>query len=121
MPTVERFEDLRVWQEAREIVVHVYRLTRGFPTHERYGLASQMQRAAVSIPSNIAEGHNRLHKKEYIQFLNVAQGSCAELETQLVVAMELGYLNPIKFEEISNQVDLEGKQIRALVAKLTST
>ena len=121
MSDIKSYRDLRIWQNGIEIVKLIYDLTRSFPKSEAYGLSSQMQRAAVSIPSNIAEGHNRLHKKEYIQFLNVAQGSCAELETQLVVAMELGYLNPIKFEEISNQVDLEGKQIRALVAKLTST
>jgi len=79
---INTFRDLRVWQAAVELVVEVYRLTGVLPKQETYGLVSQMQRAAVSIPSNIAEGHSREHIKEYLHHLSVAQGSLAELETQ---------------------------------------
>jgi len=93
MPTVERFEDLRVWQEAREIVAIVYQLTRTFPSSERYGLASQMQRAAVSTMSNVAEGFERGTTKEFIRFLYVAKGSNGEVRSQAYVALDLGYVS----------------------------
>jgi len=92
VPTVERFEDLRVWQEARAIVGIVYRLTRGFPSHERYGLASQIQREAVSTMSNVAEGFERGTNKEFINFLYVAKGSNGEVRSQAYVALDLGYI-----------------------------
>ncbi len=78
---VKSYRDLRVWQAAMNLVEQVYRLTRAFPKQETYGLSSQMQRAAVSIPSNIAEGHTREHLKEYLHHLSIAQASLAELET----------------------------------------
>ena len=78
---IKSYRDLRVWQAGMDLVVRVYRLTQGFPTHELYGLTSQMRRAAVSIPSNIAEGHTRESSKEYLHHLSIAQGSLAELET----------------------------------------
>jgi four helix bundle protein len=93
MPTVECFEDLRVWQEAREVVRTVYRLSREFPAAERYGLASQMQRAAVSTMSNIAEGFERGTTKELIRFLYIAKGSNGELRSQTYAALDLGYVS----------------------------
>lgn len=78
---VNSFRDLRVWQAGIDLVEQVYRLTARFPREEIYGLTSQIQRAAVSIPSNIAEGHTREHSKEYLQHLSIAQASLAELET----------------------------------------
>jgi four helix bundle protein len=89
---VRCYRDLNVWQRAIDLTVDVYRLTTGFPKHEIYGLSSQMQRAAVSIPSNIAEGHARDSTKEYLHHLSIAAGSQAELETQLIIAGRLGYL-----------------------------
>ncbi|MFH1361729.1 MAG: four helix bundle protein [bacterium] len=86
------FKELIVWQKAKELVVFVYALTKFFPKNEQFGLISQITRATVSIVSNIAEGCARQHTKEYIQFLYLALGSAAELETQLVVSQELGYL-----------------------------
>ena len=120
MSNIKSYRDLRIWQTGIKIVKEVYLITRTFPKNETYGLASQMQRAAVSIPSNIAEGHNRLHRKEYVQFLNVAQGSCAELETQVIIAKELEFLNNDVYNFLIDQLDQEGRQIRSLISKLTS-
>jgi four helix bundle protein len=87
---VHSFRDLMVWQRSIQLAVSVYQLTRGFPKEETYGLTSQMRRAAVSVGSNIAEGHGRLGSGEYRQFLGVAKGSNFELQTQLEIARALG-------------------------------
>lgn len=89
---IKNFRDLEVWQLGKKIALAVYRATAGFPKEEVYGISSQMRKAAVSIPSNIAEGFNRRHNREYRQMLHVALGSCAELETQVELSCELGYL-----------------------------
>lgn len=86
-------EDLNVWQKAMNLVVSTYRLTTRFPKSETYGLGSQMQRAAVSIPSNIAEGHALKQTPAYVRHLAIASGSLAELQTQLEIARRLGYLS----------------------------
>ena len=86
------FRELRVWQLGKKLALDVYRITERFPSHEQYCLSSQMRRAAISIPSNIAEGFNRIHNKEYRNFLFISLGSCAELETQLEIASELDYI-----------------------------
>lgn len=88
---IASFRDLRVWQEAMELAREVYALCRRLPKEEVYGLASQMKRAAMSVPSNIAEGHSRYHRAEYRQFVYVAIGSLAELETQVWLGVELGF------------------------------
>jgi four helix bundle protein len=90
---IRSFKDLKVWQKGIELVKEVYKIVRNFPREERYGLSSQMTRAAISIPSNIAEGFKRRYAKEHKQFLSIALGSCAELETHLVIAKELGFIN----------------------------
>ena len=87
---IKNFQDLRIWQKGIEVVKEIYILTKKFPKEELYGLTSQMRRSAVSIPSNIAEGFRRYHNKEYKQFLYIAMGSCAELETQIIISYELG-------------------------------
>lgn len=87
----QSFRELVVWQRAMQLTVLVYRLTQGFPQEERYGLANQMRRAAVSIPSNIAEGQGRMSAGEFRQFLGIARGSNCELETQLEIARALSY------------------------------
>ena len=87
------FKDLIVWQRSYTLVLEVYKATNGFPKSELYGLSQQMRRAAVSIPSNIAEGYGRKHKAEYNQFLSIAYGSLLELETQFLLANDLKYLN----------------------------
>jgi four helix bundle protein len=95
-PTVRSFRDLRVWQAAIDLVEQVYLLTQTFPKHELYGLAGQMQRAAVSVPSNIAEGHTRSYNKEYLHHLSIARASLAELQTQLEITLRLKYCTPEK-------------------------
>ncbi len=83
---------LEAWKRAREPVLSVYRITQAFPKEEMFGLAAQLRRAAVSIPSNIAEGAARAGEREFAQFLNIARGSISELETQLLIATDLGYI-----------------------------
>ena len=90
---IRSFRDLRVWQAGIELVKNVYDLTSSFPRNEVYGLARQMQRAAVSVPSNIAEGHARESTKEYLQHISIAQASLAELETQVEIAKQLNYIS----------------------------
>jgi four helix bundle protein len=92
------FKDLIVWQKSMTLAKLIYKITSQFPKNEMYGLASQMQRCSVSIPSNIAEGHGRNNKREYFQFLGIAYGSCSELETQILIAksvyQDLNYAEP---------------------------
>ena len=86
---LKSYKELIVWQRSIELVKEVYNLTNEFPRNEIYGLCSQMQRAVISIPSNIAEGYSRKNLKEYLQFLRIAYGSAAELETQLIIVKDL--------------------------------
>ncbi|HEX8173939.1 MAG TPA: four helix bundle protein [Pyrinomonadaceae bacterium] len=111
---INSFRDLRVWQASMDLVEQVYYLTQSFPRHETYGLTSQIQRAAVSIPSNIAEGHAREHIKEYLHHLSMAQASLAELETQLEIGARLKYLSSEQLSEALKQVTSIGKQLYAL-------
>jgi four helix bundle protein len=97
---IRTFRDLRVWQKGIEMVKEAYKLTQNFPKDELYGLSSQIRRSAVSIPSNIAEGFRRRYSKEHKQFLSIALGSCAELETQIVIAKELCYIDEIKEQKL---------------------
>jgi four helix bundle protein len=110
---VKSFRDLRVWQSSMDLCVAVYALTRGFPKHEMYGLSSQLQRAAVSVPANIAEGRHRGHAREYLQFVSVARGSLAEVETYLELVTRLGYATN---HEIDPVVGLAASVSRQLVA-----
>jgi four helix bundle protein len=97
-----------------DLVEQVYRVTENLPRHETYGLASQMQRAAVSIPANIAEGHERPGEKVYLHFLSVAQASMAELETHVEIAGRLQYLKRDDVSRLLEQCDFVGRQLRAL-------
>ena len=118
---IKSFRDLRVWQSAMDLVEKVYLLTQTFPRHEVYGLASQMQRAAVSIPSNIAEGHTREHLKEYLQHLSVARSSLAELETQLEIAARLKYCSAERLYQLLENFDALGRQLSTLRNALAKT
>ena len=90
---MQRFTDLKVWQKAHALVLDVYRLTRGFPQDERFGIVSQLRRAAVSVPTNIAEGSKRDSNPEYARFLNIAQASLAETEYLLMLSRDLGFID----------------------------
>jgi four helix bundle protein len=92
---MQRFTELKVWQRGHSLVLSVYRMTTGFPQNERYGLTSQVRRAALSVPTNIAEGSKRLTGAEYARFLNIAEASLAETEYLLMVSRDLGYITPI--------------------------
>ena len=108
--------DLKVWQEAMTLVKETYLLTSAFPPEELYGLSAQLRRSAVSVPSNIAEGAARSSKKEFLQFLSVARGSLSELETQVIIAKELGYVETI--DSIQSRTQNLFKLIGGLVNKL---
>ena len=110
------YKELIVWQKAMVLVVEVYELTKQLPKEEQYGLYSQMRRAVVSIPSNIAEGNSRNTTREYVQFLNIALGSKAEVETQIEICKRLGYLD--NAEEAENLCSEVGKMLNAIITKL---
>jgi len=107
------FKDLIVWQKAYRLVLEVYKITKDFPKSETYGLAQQMRRAAVSLPSNIAEGYGRRHKTEYKQFLSIAYGSLLELETQHLLSVDLGYTK--KSDIIENLLKEVGSMLYRMV------
>lgn len=106
------FKDLDVWNHGIDFVEAIYRLTSSFPKEEQYGLVSQMRRASVSIPSNIAEGQGRRNPKEFIQFLYIAKGSLAEVETQLIICKRLKYI-----DDIADLVD-STKRLRTMLIGL---
>ena len=115
---IKNFQDLRIWQKGIEVVKDTYILTKKFPKEELYALTSQMRRSAVSIPSNIAEGFRRYHNKEYKQFLYIALGSCAELETQIIIAKELNYIDENYKTEVIEKIKYICKMLIKLIQKL---
>lgn len=118
--TVRSYKELMIWQKGIEVVKLVYSITKKFPKSETYGLTSQMQRAAVSIPSNIAEGQARQHTGEFRQFLYTALGSAAELDTQIIVSVELDYVDTENAQPIFDLLLEIRKMIYALIKKLPS-
>ena len=105
---------LEAWNQAVELVTQIYRRTDNFPKEERYGLTSQIRRAAVSIPANIAEGAARFSSREFARFLSNAQGSASELETELLIAYRLGYLDETNFSDLTSQLERIGRLITGL-------
>jgi four helix bundle protein len=118
MSTINHFRDLQVWQSGMDVVESVYRLSTAFPKSELYGLTSQVGRAAVSVPSNIAEGHTRASTKDYLRHLSIAQGSLAEVQTQLEIAVRLGYLKNSETIPVLGQSASLGKQLHSLQTAL---
>ena len=112
--SVNSYRDLLVWQSAMDVVERTDKLTAQFPKNEIYGITQQIQRAAVSIPSNIAEGHARASTKEFLHYISIALGSLAELETQLIVATRLQYLRTQELDSILQETDETGKMLRGL-------
>ncbi|MBV8053069.1 MAG: four helix bundle protein [Acidobacteriaceae bacterium] len=115
------FKDLRVWQEAMELTVEVYKKTAAFPKHELYGLTQQMRRAAVSVPSNIAEGKGHYSDKEFSRFLFHARGSLLELQTQLSIAQELQYLSESDAKRLIATAEGVGRALSGLIGSLRET
>ncbi|WP_334984843.1 four helix bundle protein [Nostoc sp.] len=114
MSKVERFEDLIAWQKARILTRDIYQITQQGAFARDFGLSGQIQRVAVSIMSNIAEGFERSYLGEFHQFLSIAKSSCAELRSQLYVALDVGYLDQVKFNQLLNQAEEVGKIIGGL-------
>jgi four helix bundle protein len=108
------YRDLEVWKKAMEVAREVYKATAKFPTEERFGLANQIRRAAVSVPSNLAEGHARASAADFSRFISISMGSIAELETQLLLSTDLGYLANDDCDRLLGNLDLTGKMLRGL-------
>lgn len=111
---IRSYRDLDVWKKAIMLTTDIYRLTNDFPKKETYGLASQIQRSAVSVAANIAEGHSRNSTKEFLHFIGIAYGSLAELETHAVVACNLNYINSVQQENLFIQSSEVGKMLNGL-------
>ena len=115
---VRSYRDLDVWKNGIEIANQVYEITQDFPTEERFGLGSHMRKSGVSIPSNIAEGHARRYRGDYIRFCRIALGSVAELETQLVIAARQDYVGGHRLRRLEDTLDYEGRMLSKLIQKL---
>jgi four helix bundle protein len=115
---IKSYRDLSVWRKAMDLAVMTYRLVRNFPKCEEYGLTSQAQRAAASVPANIAEGHGRAQTKVYLQFISIARGSLAELETHLLLAERLEYVTETDIKTILQATDEVGRMLRGLQKSL---
>ena len=120
MNTIKSYRDLEVWKKSIELVEQIYLASKNFPREERFGLTSQVRRAAVSVPSNIAEGAARTGTGEYLQSLSVASGSLAEVETQLIIANRLTMLPPEKLAALLNQSEEISKMLGGLKRSLES-
>lgn len=116
---VKNYRELVVWQKAMEQAVLVYQMVKKLPKEELYALSDQMRRSAVSVPSNIAEGHSRNSTKEFVQFLSIAKGSNAELQTQCLLCKALGYLPEAELSAVLTQSEEIAKMLNTLTKKLT--
>ena len=115
---LKSYKDLIVWQKAYNLSLMIYKETEKFPRSEQFGLSNQLRRCGVSIVSNIAEGFQRQYTNEFIQFLSMAFGSCAECETQIMLAKDLKYLPEDKFEKLIESLNEIGKMLNSLIKKL---
>ena len=115
---VRSYKELAIWTKGIEIVDNIYKLTKKFPNEEKFGLATQMNRSAISIPSNIAEGFARSHSRQFTQFLRYSLGSCAELETQLIVASRQHHITETDFLASEDLLDHESRMIMSFMKKL---
>lgn len=113
------YRELTVWKKSLDLSVEIYKVTERWPKSELYGLVSQVRRSSVSIPSNIAEGQRRGHTLEYIQFLKIAYGSGAELETQLLIALKIGYLKSKDYDKLNSELEEIMKMLNKLISVLS--
>jgi len=112
--SLKSYRDLEVWQKAMDLVVSCYQVTKSFPKCENYGLASQLQRASISIPANIAEGRARQHSKEFLHHLSIANGSLAEVETHIQIAERLHYIDSNEVEQMLGKTAEIGRMLNGL-------
>jgi len=117
---IKNYKELNIWQKSIDLVQEMYKITKYFPRDELYGLSSQIRRAAVSILSNIAEGFNRFHNREFRQFLYISFGSCAEVETQKIITHRLEYIDQKSVSEILEKIKEIGKMINSLIKKINN-
>ena len=117
---MESYRDLIAWQKAKSLALDIYRYTRDFPKAETYGLTSQIRRAAISVPSNIAEGKGRYSQREFVQFLYHARGSLLEIKTQFEIAHDLGYVDSISFRRIEAKTDELGRILNGLINRFAA-
>lgn len=117
---IKTYRDLIVWQKSMILCTEIYKISKQFPREELYGITSQIRRSVISIPSNIAEGYQRGHK-EYIQFLRISFGSGAELETQLLVVLNVGYLNQKQYDELNYKLVEIMKMLNKMISTLSSS
>lgn len=115
---IKSFKDLRVWQEAINLVTEIYQTTQKFPKQEMYGLTDQIRCAIVSVPSNIAEGHQRGTTPQYLYFLSIARGSLGEVETQVIIGHRLGYIDAVTAKRLSNKILEVGGMLGGLMKSL---
>ncbi len=115
---MKSFKELKVWQKSMDLTVEIYELTKKFPKIEDYGLSSQIRRCSVSIPSNIAEGFGRNHSKYFVRFLQIAQGSVYECQTQLEIAFRVAYIDENEFRSIDIQYTEVAKMLSSLIRKI---
>jgi four helix bundle protein len=115
---LQHFKDLKVWARSHALVLEIYRLTKSFPNDERFGIVSQLRRAAASVPTNIAEGAKRRGKQDYARFLNIAEGSLAETEYLLILSRDLGYLPSEDSKMPLAEVSEIARMLNALRAKV---
>ena len=115
---VKSYKDLIIWKRSMDLVVSIYRITEDFPSKESFGLISQMRRASVSIPSNIAEGYGRQSTGSYAQFLSIARGSLFELETQIEICIRLNYFKKIESVNLLAEIIEISKMISSIISKL---
>ena len=113
--SINSYKDLIVWQKSMDLALQIYNTTKTFPKEEIYVITAQLRRAAVSIPSNIAEGHQRNSTKEYLSFLYIARGSNSELQTQLILCQRLGYINNNDLIVLSEEIN---RMINTIISKL---
>ena len=121
MEEIKSHKDLEVWKKSVELVTNVYEISSEFPKEERYCMTNQIRRAAISIPSNIAEGAGRFHNKEFIQFLYISLGSCSELETQLLICSNLNYIDSSSLNSLISKIFVIRRMLLGLIKSLKNS
>ena len=115
---LKNYKELKVWQRSYQLCLEIYKITKRFPNEEKYGLTSQIRRAAVSVPSNISEGYGRKTTPEYIRFLYIAYGSNCEMETQILLSGDLGYIETDKLENLQERMGEVERMLKALIKSI---